>query len=95
MTNRKLIKIQNEEFVLSDLKGNPFICPFQNSHLIQGQLAGQIINHKPQCSSACALFVMETLPENKIRVTKNCASQHDVEVLTVEDNSSNSPILQS
>lgn len=95
MTNRKLIKIQNEELVLSDLKGNPFICPFQNSHLIQGQLAGQIINHKPHCSSACSLFYMEEVAgTDKIRVTKNCCAQPDVEVLAVEDMSSNSTILQ-
>jgi hypothetical protein len=95
MTNRKLIKIQTGELILSDLKGNPFVCPYQNAVTYPGNLQGQLIINRPPCSSACALFVMEQLPENKIRVTKNCCPQHDVEILTVEDNSSNSSILQS
>lgn len=95
MNNRKLIKTQNGEFILTDLKDNAFICPYQNAVVVPGNLQGQIIIQRPPCSSACSLFQMEPLPENKIRVTKNCCPQHDVEVLTVEDNSTSSPILQS
>lgn len=95
MTNRKLIKIQSGELVLSDQKGNSFVCPYQNALLIPGNLQGQLIINRPPCSSACSLFYMEPVAgTDKIRVTKNCCPQPDVEVLAVEDMSSNSTILQ-
>jgi len=97
MTNRKLIKTQAGEFILSDLKGNQFICPYQNAILVPGNLQGQLIINRPGCSSACSLFHMEQVPPDKIRITKNCCPGHDVEVLEVDsqdEQSPKSPILQ-
>ena len=95
MNNRKLVEIPSGEFLLTDTKGNPFVCPYQNAVVVPGQLQGQLIINRPPCSSACALFLMETLNEDKIRVTKNCCPQHDVEVLDVElaKKEEKSPIL--
>lgn len=94
MNNRKLVQIQSGELILADQKGAPFVCPYQNAVTVPGQLANQIMINRPPCSSACALFVMEALPNEKIRVTKNCCPQHDVEILEVEQMQGNSAILQ-
>jgi hypothetical protein len=93
---RKLVQIPSGELILTDLQGTPFVCPYQNAVVVPGQLQGQLMINRPPCSSACSLFSMEniqTINGEKVRLTKNCCPQHDVEVLTIEKNEKNS-ILQ-
>lgn len=63
--NRQLVKIQTGEFILTDLNQTPVTCPHQNAVVLPGNLQGQLVINRPPCSSACAMFCMETIhPQN-------------------------------
>ena len=38
----------------------PLFCPFKNSLLIPGQIAGQMNIHREPCGTGCALFELQT-----------------------------------
>lgn len=76
MIQKKLIQTPEGDVLITDDKGHPLTCPFQNGILIPGQLQGQIALNRPPCGSQCSLFELSPSQfEGKIFVKKYCCEE--------------------
>jgi hypothetical protein len=75
---KKLIQTPEGDVLITNDKGHPLTCPFQNGILIPGQLQGQIALNRPPCGSQCSLFELSPSEfESKLFLKKHCCEENE------------------
>lgn len=95
MELKKLLRLDNGDYLLTDQKNQALTCPYQNAILLPGSIQGQLTLNRPPCGSQCSLFEISPSEfEGKLFLKKHCCGENE-KLLAVEDQGKKSALKLS